>query len=247
MNRLLSYLRKSLRVVQFDIVRYPTSAHEPILHFLKKFAVDTVLDVGANAGQYADYLRNLGYSGHILSFEPNPEAFKTLQHKARKDEKWTCLNYALGEYSEEMEMNIAALSEFSSILEPTRYLENLDNARIKKKEKVLVRTLDDVWRELGLDGRKVLLKIDTQGYERQVLLGASKCLSSILGLQLEMSFQRIYVNQPQVEDMIPFIRERGFHLFNLWRGFFSEATEEVLEIEGLFFRTLGNTCEHIDA
>src|SRR5215470_941975 len=78
--------------------------------------INVVLDVGANTGQFALFLRSLGYRGRIVSFEPLTEAFAALQRNGAGDTNWSLHNLALGDVETTATINISANSQASSFL-----------------------------------------------------------------------------------------------------------------------------------
>jgi FkbM family methyltransferase len=215
------YVLRSVHALGFDIVRRGEindrdfSAH--LERLFQDLDIDCVLDVGANVGQYRDFLREkVGYAGSIISFEPIARNVETLQQRARVDGKWQVEGYALGSRSEVKHFNVMRSDVFSSFLEP-------DNSRVPdfagangvdRVERVDVRTLDQVLptlqRDLGF--RRPYLKVDTQGYDIEVLRGAENVLPSIAALQTEASIIGIYKQMPTYIDTIRFLNERGFDI-----------------------------------
>ena len=86
-------------------------------------------------------------------------------------------------------------------------------------------------------GRSILLKIDTQGFEMPVLQGARNLLQTICGLQLELSLTQLYDGQVLYLDMIHWLRDRGFELWNVMPGFVEPASGRLLQMDGVFFRS----------
>lgn len=241
MRPIFQHVRNMLRLVGFDVISYSSTKINHLSHFLKKFNVNIVIDVGANEGQYAMRIRNDGYTGHILSFEPNSLAFKRLLKNASTDNKWKCHNFALGDKEQTAILNLTELDVYSSLLPITSDLESLDHrANVVKKEPVVVKTIDGIWDIIDLQSGPIFLKIDTQGYEKEVLSGAKGNIHNFIGIQVEMSLHRTYSGQPQIEEMIPFMYQQGFELFAIWDGFSDPRSGQILEVDGLFFRALAN-------
>ncbi len=75
--------------------RLPMARH--LRQLFDKCAVDCVLDVGGNMGQYRDTLRQeAGYSGRIISFEPTKKYAESLRERSRSDPGWIVFDFALG-------------------------------------------------------------------------------------------------------------------------------------------------------
>jgi hypothetical protein len=126
MGRLARYARRATRLAGFELVRHPSRGAAPLADFLERFQIDTVLDVGANVGQYGSALRAGGYSGRIVSFEPNPEAFRLLAARAARDGSWEAVCVGLGAEDGAAELNVSGFSVFSSMLRTTQYVEGVD-------------------------------------------------------------------------------------------------------------------------
>jgi FkbM family methyltransferase len=202
-------LRRVLRRAGLDVIR-PVPTFVDLIH---KLGADAVLDVGANEGQYGTYLRDWGYRGQIVSFEPISSAFSRLSARAASDAHWATRNEALGASDERSTINVSNLSVFSSLLVPNEVVKNFDpRAATARKEEVQVRRLDSIWQDIQGYGRKFYLKVDTQGFEPQVVRGAESALSSITAVQLELSLSAHYEGELLLAEMIKFMSERAFDL-----------------------------------
>jgi FkbM family methyltransferase len=176
--------------------------------------IDCVVDVGANRGQYKEFLRQeVGYDGQVISFEPIPEHAALLREKARRDPKWIVNGYALGHHHGTSEFNIMAGTQLSSFLNPTH--DVVGNFRgkneIRAKVRVEVKTLDEVlpeYRDLGL--KNLYLKLDTQGFDLEVIRGAANTLKSFRALQTEASVLKLYEGMPRYDEVIRDLENRGF-------------------------------------
>jgi FkbM family methyltransferase len=231
----LRAVRRLVRNAGFDINRFPPDVSREA--FFKRLNIDVVLDVGANEGQYASDLREMGYRGRIISFEPLSEQFDLLEQRSSTDEQWDCLNLALGDDDGEATINKAEYSVFSSFLETTDFIEELDPGSVARgQEKVRIRRLDGVLEEMNIGEGAVWLKIDTQGYELTVLDGASSRLDRFAAVQLEMSLRAAYEGQPGFESVRSFMGEKGFVLAAILPGFIKPDTNELVEVDGIFLR-----------
>jgi FkbM family methyltransferase len=175
------------------------------------FAIDTVIDVGANEGQFIDFLRlQIGFTGRILSFEPVSDLFAALSRKAASDPLLSVFPYALGEAEGEAEINVAALSVFSSFLEPRNAVAQfVSENKPVRRETVQVRRLDDVVPP-DIKLAHTYLKLDTQGYDLAVAHGGPRSLGAIPALQTEVSMVPIYENMPSFVDALTFFGRHGF-------------------------------------
>ena len=188
------------------------------LHTQKLFrllSIDYVIDVGANRGQYRDFLRQeVGYKGHILSFEPIPELTDDLKTRARLDGAWTVQACALGECAGSAIFNIMNNTEFSSFNVPLRDSTSLfDGANeVSRRITVKVKTLHDIIRNIQSKGiiHNIYLKLDTQGHDLNVIKGGVDVLHEIKALQTEASMRPIYEGMPRYDEVFRFLEECEF-------------------------------------
>ena len=225
--------RHLLRRTGYDIRRHPDPG--ALGFHLRTLEVDTVLDVGANAGRYATAVRRIGYRGRIISFEPLREPFARLEAASAADDRWECHRCALGAADAETEINVSDCTEFSSFLPIHGFARDVHpTSGATRRELVPIRSLDGMFADLQLDGGTLWLKSDTQGFELQVLEGARQCLDAFVGVQLELSLRPLYSGQPGFEEVVGEMRRRGFVLSDLVRGFADNW--ELFEVDGLFVR-----------
>jgi FkbM family methyltransferase len=198
----------------YDIRRLDSYFHKRPIDFIRSRDIDLVVDVGANIGQYAASLRKDGYKGWIVSAEPVGAVYDVLADHAAGDQRWKTFNVAFGETDGQAEINVSECSVFSSIRQQlpaaTAFMAD---AKVIGCEAIKVRRLDNVFGELP--GSRPFLKIDTQGYEQQVLMGASACLSKFLGVQMELPIIQLYEGCWRFHEAVAFMSERGFEISNI--------------------------------
>jgi FkbM family methyltransferase len=195
-----------------------------------RYSIDTVLDIGANAGQYGDFLRQrVGFDGVIHSFEPVSSFADKIARKSQTDARWHVHRCGLGSQETTLEINVTSSDVFSSFLEPDvdRNPEFERHMTLVRKEFVPVKRLDNVWRDLAIsDAGKTYLKIDTQGFDLEVLRGAAEVLPAIRALQFELSMQPIYKGTPTYLQMLSQLEDWGFAV----SGFFPITTSKNLQV-----------------
>lgn len=210
-----------------------------LIGVLSYHGVTHVIDVGANVGQYAQRLRRGGYAGRIVSVEPNPQAHTVLSAAAQQDGDWTVVPpMALGAEAGTLTLNRPQASDMASVrsLTPTM-AGHLDDARPVDRVTVPVDRLDrrlDAW--VPSDA-VVALKSDTQGYEAEVLAGASGVLDRITVIQLELSLVPVYAGTPDWRTMIDRLAALGFDPVLFIPGYFHKRTGRLIEMDGVFART----------
>lgn len=203
-----------------------------VAHDLK---LDVVLDVGANEGQFARELFWAGYAGRLVSFEPQPEVHARLKEAARGDSRWRVAPpIALGAEAGTLPLAVFNRSDMSSFLPATdlagRAIPSLaQTARIE----VPVATLDRLFEDYVKPGERVLLKLDTQGFEHEILEGAKAVLDRITAVFLELSANPLYAGQPRYLDLLNELEGRGFRLWHLSPGYFCKRTHRLLDFDAL--------------
>lgn len=189
--------------------------------FFDRYSVDLVLDVGGNVGQYRDFLRHhLRYSGWIASFEPAPDPFATLRVRSSGDPYWKVFQTALGKAPSVAQFNVSAESTLSSLRKPD--FNHSDHAASKRavvqQIDVRIDTIDRLLPALmtSLGTQCPYLKMDTQGFDLEVLRGAEQSLSQFVGLQFEGSVIPLYQDMPSFADMLSYLTARGFALSDMF-------------------------------
>ncbi len=199
--------------------KQPTlESHLPVL--FQKLNINCVIDVGANFGQYGLMLRRIGYKGDIISFEPVLGNYQRLEKIAQNYPHWRTHQYALGEKKAQLTINVPQASDLASFHKVNQFGKEqyFNNADTKFTESVQVEALDDVFQEILSNEEKsnIFLKLDTQGYDLEVLKGAKESLDSIKALQSEVSFKSTYENMPTHIEAFTFLKEKGFEITGLY-------------------------------
>jgi FkbM family methyltransferase len=182
--------------------------------------INCVMDVGANTGQFAQMLRGEGYKGHIVSVEPVAEAYAQLEANARGDSRWRTVQLALGATDGEASINVPGGTNMSSFRAPDS--EALGKwsfvSDATRMETVRIARLDSVLDELApnLDNLHIYLKLDTQGWDLEVMKGAEASLERVVAIQTELSFKRLYAEQPMYVESLELFRDLGYEI----AGFF---------------------------
>ncbi|HET6402955.1 MAG TPA: FkbM family methyltransferase [Candidatus Kapabacteria bacterium] len=233
-------LRRILRKFAVDIRHVGPGWSPDLTDFLVDRHVDVVLDVGANYGQFGKSLRARGYRGELVSFEPIESVFRDLQKLAQRDGNWQARKLALGSASGTAVINVSRSTDFSSLLEQTPSALNFDsNALVIRREEISVARLDDLFEPFH--NRTVFLKIDTQGYERQVLDGSSEALKQIVGVQMELPIVHLYEDTWSLDDSLSYMRDRGFVLAQVTPvNWLSNDRVSLVEIDAVFRRDGSN-------
>jgi FkbM family methyltransferase len=210
-----------------------------LIAVLKRFEISVVLDVGANRGQYGTMLREWGWRGRIVSFEPQTRAHAALERRAAADPDWQVApRMALGAHDGEVEIEVSAESDMSSILPQSPLLREISpTSAVVRREAAPLRRLDGVVAPYLGAADRVFLKIDTQGYEPQVLAGARALIERLCGIQLEMSLVPIYEGERDFRTIFDQLTKAGFEPYLLLPGYFERRLARQLQVDGVFMRT----------
>jgi FkbM family methyltransferase len=230
-------IARSFRLFGYDLTRYQPNRHPvaQLIQLISGAKTGLVLDVGANRGQYATELRASGYRGKIVSFEPLKEAYAVLSQAAAGDPQWEARNVALGSAPGRSTIHVAGNSTSSSLLEMLpAHLDSAPQSKYVATEEIEVECLNRVMPGLLPVEGSVWLKVDTQGFETQVLAGASEVLGKVASVQLEMSLVPLYAGAPSFESLLGWMKERGYQLVALQPGFTDPASGRLLQVDGIF-------------
>ncbi|MEM8915309.1 MAG: FkbM family methyltransferase [Pseudomonadota bacterium] len=205
---------------------------------MRHHGIDVIFDVGANVGQYASKLRRIGFDGPIVSFEPLVSVHRDLEAAAADDPDWVVAPpMALGAEDGTITINRSAETDMSSALEFNAEMAKLlSSSAHVAQETVPQRRLDGLFAEYVSSDQKPMLKIDTQGFERQVLDGATGVLDQLALIQLELSIIEIYEGEPTWRDMVSHLESLGFEPVLFIPGYFNKRTSRLLQMDGVFAR-----------
>ena len=203
MNRLIRAAYKRLGIIHLGRRRV-----RDLIDYIDDRRIDTVIDVGANVGQFGQGLRSEGFRGKIVSFEPVTSVFQELAKKAAGDGNWEAYRCGLGAVAGTAQIHVSELTVFSSILDMTSTASLHDSrTAVTRTEDIEIRTLDQV--AAMLTGN-ILLKIDAQGYEKHVIEGGSQTIPRVLGIQLELPVIRVYEGEWQFHEALKYMSDMGF-------------------------------------
>lgn len=234
---LLKIKHKFNSLTGLEIVKYPTPELDRRIKLLQHHNIGVIIDIGANIGQYGSEMRNIGYKGRIISFEPTSEAFEKLSKTSTNDPNWEIHHSSLGERDGKTSINISKNSVSSSLLESLPELtESAPNASFIKKEEIDIKKLDTIFDSLNIHNKNIYLKIDTQGYESLVLDGAKDSLKKISGIQLEMALIPSYEGAMTFQEMTAKLNGFGFNLVTVESGFYDKVSGKLMEVDGIFYK-----------
>ena len=170
---------------------------------------DVLLDIGSNKGQFSILFNNFFPNAKIFSFEPQIKYLKIQKKILPKKTKF--YNCCLGDKVSNGYLNITKKNDSSSILDPQFF--NSSIYKIVDKIKIKIDTLDNILKYNN--SRKIFLKLDVQGYEKNVLKGAKKTLNNIQYILIELSSSKLYKKQHSKNDIIKFLKNKKFKIIKI--------------------------------
>lgn len=238
-NTFIDFSHDLFRIFGLQLQYYNPSNSEIALidYLLKKYDIKTILDVGANEGQFALKLLNKNnYTGTIISFEPVSSSYNTLLKNSRKTPNWTVIQSAVGNSEGSLPINISQNSVSSSLRKVNSHTVEAEAGTVFiRTEIVTINTLDNLLATHDYQD-DLWLKIDVQGFEHEVLQGASKTLKRAKVVQIELAVIPSYEQSPYLEEIITKLRASGFILYSIMSGFRNYHTGQMYEMEGFFVR-----------
>jgi len=226
----------------FELRRHPhrTNPEYQLLIGLKYHNIDHIFDVGANTGQFSSKIRKLGFEGNIISFEPLCSAYNALIKSTSKDNRWVAYpRCAIGDYDGDIVINVSENSVSSSILPMLdTHKEAEKKSNFVTSETVPIHKLDTVTSSYFENDINAFLKIDTQGYEWNVLNGALNIIPKLKGIHCELSLVLLYQGQHLWMELLERLENEGFILWNIQPGFTNIDSGRTLQIDAIFFRDI---------
>jgi FkbM family methyltransferase len=210
-------------------------------HLLREQAIDLIIDVGANVGQFGSTVRRLGYTGDIVSFEPLSAARAALESAAAGDPRWVVRPEAIGRQRSRGILQTYANSSFSSFNTLNGLGRERFGAQVEAvgQEAVDIVPLDSLLGDIATRGsRRIFLKTDTQGYDLEVLAGAIETLREASAVLSEASTTPIYEDATLLPDLVRNLEREGFSLSNVFPiGHDKPPSLALLELDCYFVRT----------
>jgi FkbM family methyltransferase len=234
-------IKKTFRRFGFDLRKLPGVEYyrffprpEDRHKWIQGMGIKTILDVGAHTGESALQFHEIFPQAMIYSFEPLHECFKLLESQLRGNPLHKCFNFAIGDAPGKSIIHRSGYSPSSSLLAMGEVHKRAYPFSAKgTSEPIEVRTLDGLAGDILLE-REILLKIDTQGYEKHVLLGASDILKHVKLIILETSFAELYERQPRFPEIYQMLAERGFEYRGSWDQFHNPKDGLPIQQDGIF-------------
>ena len=228
-------IKKLLALAGLDLRRIDLA--EDNFGWLAPFAIRSIIDVGANAGQFAAEVRRALPCAQLYSFEPLADCCEALRRNFAKDSRFEAFCCALGDADAIVEMHRSEFSFSSSLLPMGQLCKDLfPYARNCRPETVTVRTLDGVMADRDLK-ENLLVKIDVQGAEDRVIRGGRRTIGRAAVVIVETSFAELYEGQSLFGEVYDLLKDLGFRYAGAWGPQRRNPVNgQVLQADSIFIR-----------
>jgi len=246
-NILKPLIKKPLNALGWDVIRLHTSvayASAEAFQFgpsegnevlwLSSRDINTVIDVGAHVGEFASTIHRILPAAAIVSFEPLEGSFRQLKANMKDVPNFKAFNCACGSNNASVDMYRNEFTPSSSLLHMAQLHKSAFTFTERETVEVVeVRRLDDVALDIDLK-EDILIKIDVQGYEREVIRGGENLVSRAKMLIVETSFRTLYEGQPLFDEIYSLLRRMGFKYIGNWNQLLSPVDGSVLQADAIF-------------
>ena len=235
-----NFLNELIGITGYQIKnkKYLYDPNKNLIKSINHFQIKSILDVGANKGQFTLMLLKNNFEGNIMSFEPLKEEHESLIKVSLKKENWkVARRCALGNKNRVQKFHISGNRESSSLLKILQKHKDLRPAsKTIKTEKINVEKLDNFKKDISKLEKNLLLKIDTQGSEIDVLKGASKVIKDIKCLFIEVSLVNLYKNQKLWLDIIKYMKKLNFNVWSVDQLLRNNNTGQTYQVDIFFYK-----------
>jgi FkbM family methyltransferase len=220
----------------FDFVRYNPRHSLGAYAALKDLSIRSVVDIGANRGDFAASIKGLLPDCSVVMFEPLEDEFRRLHDRFGGRPGFRMYNHAAGDEDGTATFHRSGYSQSSS-MRPMAELHKITFPESAEEtiETVTVRRLDGLEQELSL-APEVLVKIDVQGFEDKVILGMKSILSKARALIVEVSFLPLYEGQPLFDEINDLLKPLGYRYSGELYQLLSPADGRALQADALYLR-----------
>jgi FkbM family methyltransferase len=198
-------LRSAFRSIGYEVSRTRPGRQD----FLKSRSIDTIIDVGANDGKFAREVRDRGYTGSIVSFEPIREVYRRLADRFANDRRWKGYNLGVSNKSGEAVIGVSEATVFSSLHKLKVAASRLEErSNVVRYETIKITTLGECSDKIK--GNRLFLKLDTQGHEQACLEGLGELKNRVEGIQMELPLSALYENVWSFHEAVYFMKQLDF-------------------------------------
>jgi FkbM family methyltransferase len=185
------------------------AANIELENLIKDLKFETILDVGSNKGQFILLIEKFFKNKTIYSFEPISEILNKQKQFFQYKKNIFFLNIAIGEKTEKKIFYITNRNDSSSFLKISKNINKNKDYQIKEEREIDIKSLDEIMINKNLI-KPIIMKIDTQGYELEVLKGSVNLLKKVKYIIVEISKDEIYSGQAVSNEIIDYLYKLNF-------------------------------------
>ena len=237
-NLVKSLIFKVLRFLGYELhkIEYLVNTERQKTLWLEAYGIKTILDIGANEGQFAQYINQILPTARLYSFEPLPDCHEKLIANCSKIDNFKSFNIALGDSSGKINIHRSNFSQSSSLLPmKSSHEEAFPFSKGGTIQEIDISRLDDIADQMILE-RPILIKMDVQGFEDKVILGGLQTIERADILIVELSFEVLYESQLLFDDMYKLLTSLGFKYQGNLVQLHSAVDGKIVQIDGIFVR-----------
>lgn len=231
MYNIKSFIKKVFHRLGYDIRRVDASSHLELdlwIWLKKTQNIRTIIDIGANKGEFAQFLARYFNASSVYVFEPLPSCMPEIKTRLSNISNIKIFNLALSDYTGSECFYQNSYAPASSLMRVSNISKNeFPQTKGETPITVNIATLDDKINTDSLN-KNVLIKIDVQGMEDRVIKGGQKVFSAAKCVLIEMSFVPMFVGQPLFEEVHTLLVDLGFRFSGIKNQIASKKTGQVL-------------------
>ena len=214
----------------------PPPARDVWLWVRSTVPVKTIIDIGANTGDYAEFLDRFFQPAAIYAFEPLTSCQPRLQQLAERLGHMQVFQIALDDHEGEETFWENDYGPSSSLLHVSDiHKQAFPHTENESQATAKVARLDDIL-DVSTLGRDILIKIDVQGVEDRVIRGGRAVFSAAEMVLIEMSFLPMYEQQPIFDEINDLLRSCGLRLAGVKNQIEDPATGQPLFVHCFYRR-----------
>ena len=223
---------------QIKKTKYLYDPFQNLIKSINHFNVKSIVDVGANKGQFVNKLLKKGFNGKILSFEPLYDEHNYLKKLSKKKNKWIIEERcALGKRNSKKKIYVSGNSESSSLLKILpKHTDIRPDSKIVDTQEINVKRLDNFKKKICKLEKHILLKIDCQGSEMDVLIGANKIIKNFRCIFLEVSLVNLYKKQKLWLEIIKYLKKINFEVWSVDQLLKNNKTGQTYQLDIFFYK-----------
>lgn len=205
--------------------------------WLQELGIQTVLDLGANVGDWSQAALGAFPEAEIYAFEPLPLVYQKLTERFKGEKRFHAFDLAITDKEGLASFHQNEFSPSSSLLNMRQtHKDHFKFTSNEKSTEVKISKLDTVFENIPLK-ENILIKMDVQGSESNVIRGGAKTVSRAKVVILETSFETLYENEPLFDGIYKTMVNLGFKYHGQMGQLNSPVNSLPLQADCIFLRS----------